>query len=116
MDRHSLLLLLLLILTHTLALTLQSSIKIKIKIKGGRSLLLDEFVLQGVAGDFHVAAQTGLLPDAPDVGADGFLAQRQFTGDLFDRPAQGDQLENLQLAVGKFLVRGLRAPALNRGG
>ena len=70
--------------------------------------LLDEFVLQGVAGDFHVAAQAGLVPDAPDVGADGLLAQREFTGDLFDRSAQGDQAEYLQLAVGKFLVKRLR--------
>src|SRR5437667_8374595 len=86
------------------------------KRKAGGQKLLDEFVPQGVAGDFHVAAQAGLVPDAPDVGADGLLAQREFTGDLFDRSAQGDQAEYLQLAVGKFLVRGLLGSALDRGG
>ena len=78
--------------------------------------LLDQFVLEGVAGDFHVAAQAGLFLDSSEIGADCFLAQHQFAGDLFDRPAQGDQPEDLELAIGKLLVQCPRIPAFQAGG
>src|SRR6185437_13524670 len=74
--------------------------------------LLHELVLKGVARDFHVTLQAGLLLDPGEIRGDRLVAQGKFRRDLLHRPAHANQAEDVQFTVGKLLVQRFFAPGL----
>ena len=65
-----------------------------------KNSLIHEPVLDRVAGQIDIRRQAHFFGNAAAVGGDGFLAEGQIRADLLDRFPGGDELEDLQLAIG----------------
>src|SRR6266850_8536812 len=72
-------------------------------------------MLEGVASQLDIGAQSHLFGDTAAVGANGFLTQRELGGDLLDSPAASDHAQDLQFAAGEAVVRCLLEVAAESG-